>query len=172
MCAPISLPSSYSDTSVSREHMWGTSRRMATLDLLQELQRQCDCSSQCWKWSGKRIQCISDRPSFDNATRHSSARECFPQPIPGSKGRATRKYYGQIQHRSKHLLKLHAGEVWNNYYLESWKPLWTSMLGTTHSVAAIRMPALEESATTGGTGLPTLVLIASHVFAWKRVIHN
>jgi len=34
------------------------------------------------------------------------------------------------------------------------------MLGTAESVAAIRMPALEESATTGGTDLPFLLLIA------------
>ena len=39
-------------------------------------------------------------------------------------------------------------------------------------VLSIRtVPALEESATTGGTGLPSLVLIASHVFAWKRVFN-
>ena len=44
----------------------------------QELQRPCDCLTQCWKWSGKRMQCISVRPRFDKGARSSSAKECFP----------------------------------------------------------------------------------------------
>ena len=37
------------------------------------------------------------------------------------------------------------------------------MLVTAQNVTAIRMPALEESATTVGTGLPSLVLITYHM---------
>ena len=141
----------------------------AVIDLnKQELQRPCNCLTQCWKWSGKRMQCISVRPSFGKATRSSSARECFPQKWPWSKGRATSRHkpwhQGQMQHGSKAPAKVTC------WWRDKFETTVTSSSGS-HREHAIRMPALEESTATGGTRpVHSLMIIASHVFSWKSVI--
>ena len=74
-------------------------------------------------------------------------------------------HQGQMQYGSKAPAKVTC------WWCDNFETTFTSVLEATvncyaQSVAAIRMPALEESAATGGTGLPSLV------FAWKRVINN
>ena len=70
--------------------------------------------------------------------------------------------------------------VWNLFNLDISEPWFKLLLCTSILIGlgfyillvlSIRnVPALEESATTDVRGLPSLVFIASHVFAWKRVI--